>query len=484
MNKSEEKHKAHRLSRANYIPRVLGFAASFFMITLLVIHRDWSSWNIFFLGICFLVYPHLVYLSSKYSNNGKRIELSAMMFETFMLGFWTAHIHFVLWISYAFISAIVLNHIMVGGFRQLIKALGLFASGVVLAGAFSGFRIEPAAPLHIEIIAMFSLLLFIMSVAWTFYYVNDRLAMLKMEQEEKNRQLEETLQELDAAKGELVEKAHKAGMADIATGVLHNVGNVLNSVNTSTTLIENAIEHSKLEGLMKANSLLRQNIDTLEDFVTGDPKSKKLMHYYLKLEEPLQNEHGKILQHTRRLAGKIKIINEVIAAQQNYAGAGIYAEETQLSNIVENALSLQAGSIERHGLNVTTQLEACSPVIAQQSKLIHVLVNLFKNAKESMEGNHPENKNLVIKTWQDPDKVCLSVTDNGSGIKKEYLNKIFSHTFTTKKNGHGFGLHSSANYMTEMGAEIHVDSPGKGKGATFTLTFPMANKKETSIIKR
>jgi len=163
MGIQEEKYKAHRLSRANYMPRALGFAASFLMISLLVIHRDWTNWNIFFLAICFLLYPHLVYLSSKYSKDGKKIEMSAMMFETFMLGFWTAHIHFVLWIAYAFISAIVLNHIMVGGFRQLFKALSLFAAGALVSIVISGFHIDVAAPLHIEIIAMFSLLLFIAS---------------------------------------------------------------------------------------------------------------------------------------------------------------------------------------------------------------------------------------------------------------------------------------------------------------------------------
>lgn len=474
MTDSKEEYRAHRLSRANYIPRILGFAAVFVVISLLIIHRDGSAWSIFFAGIFLLIYPHLVYLGSKYSENGKKIELTAMMIESFMMGFWAAHILFALWISYAFLTAVVLNQMMVGGFRQLFKALGLFAAGALIWGAFKGYQVDLVAPLYIEIIAMVSLLLFITSVAWTFYYVNDRLAMLKMEQEEKNRKLEETLTELDATKDKLIEKAHKAGMADIATGVLHNVGNVLTSVNTSATLIEDTVHQSRLNGLVKANALLRENIDQIEDFITKDPKSKKLMEYYLQLENPLKSEQDKVLQQTRRLADKIKLINEIISAQQNYAGASVYADETSLSNMIDNALSLQAGSIERHGLQVTKELNATAPVTAQRSKLIHVLLNLIKNAKESMEKNHPENKKLIIKTWQDNNEVYLSVTDYGSGIKQHYMNKIFTHTFTTKKKGHGFGLHSSANYMTEMGGKIVVNSDGEGKGSTFTLSFPQA----------
>ncbi|CAN5155368.1 hypothetical protein BH23BAC3_BH23BAC3_09140 [soil metagenome] len=263
-------------------------------------------------------------------------------------------------------------------------------------------------------------------------------------------------------------------MADITTGVLHNVGNVLTSIKTSAALIEDTVQQSRLDGLVKANALLRDNIDQIEEFISKDPKSKKLMEYYLQLENPLKSEQNKVLQHTRRLADKINLINEVISAQQNYAGASVHADKTSISKMIDNALSLQAGSIERHGLHVTKELNATALVIAQRSKLIHVLVNLFKNAKETMEKNHPENNNLMIKTWQDNGKVYLSVTDNGSGIKKEFMNKIFTHTFTTKKKGHGFGLHSSANYMTEMDGKIEVASEGEGKGSTFTLTFPRA----------
>lgn len=298
------------------------------------------------------------------------------------------------------------------------------------------------------------------------------------ELKEKNLDLERTLEELETTKDELVEKAHKAGMADIATGVLHNVGNVLTSVNTSASLIEETAKQSKLEGLLQANMLLRENINNIDEFIANNPKGKNLLQYYLKLEDPLKKERRKMLKQSERLNEKIALINEIIAAQQNYAGIGIHDEQVVLDEIIENALSLQAGSIERHNLEIEKDLQATEPVFVQRSKLIHVLVNILKNAKEAMNGMKPNEKKIVIKTWQKDGTVYLSVTDNGSGIKKEHLGRIFTQGFTTKKSGHGFGLHSSANYMKEMGGSIEVHQNGEDKGATFTLYLPSSVVKE------
>ncbi|TVQ01362.1 MAG: GHKL domain-containing protein [Balneolaceae bacterium] len=292
----------------------------------------------------------------------------------------------------------------------------------------------------------------------------------------KNQDLIQALNELEAIKDELVEKAHLAGMAEIASGVLHNVGNILNSVNTSSALIRNSIHQSKIEGIFKANELLRQHIDQIEQFINENPKGKELMNYYLMLEDPLKKEREEILSQTDRLEDKINLIKEVISAQQTYAGASMKTSQTSLDEMIEKSLSLQAGSIERHGLIVKKNLKATSPIMAHRSKLIHVLVNIFKNAKEAMAELPPEEKKLFIKTWQDHESVYLSIADNGPGLKQESLKKIFSQGFTTKKNGHGFGLHSSANYIAEMGGSIQASNSDNGKGAVFIIKFPLKVK--------
>ena len=279
--------------------------------------------------------------------------------------------------------------------------------------------------------------------------------------------------ELKTARKELIEKAHKAGMADIATGTLHNVGNILNSVKTSTQAIADTMEKSPLNGLNKANKMLRDNIDYLEEFFTNNPKSKKLMQYYLKLEDGFNKEKDSMKQHLERLFDKVDIIDSVVSAQQSYAGSTGFEEETAFSEIIEDAITMQSGSVKQYNIAITKDLKDIPIVPVQKTKLVHILINLIQNAKDAMLSIPPEDRKLKIKTESNNEAVFIKVIDSGSGIDKEHIEKIFSHGFTTKKTGHGFGLHSSANYMTEMGGKMWVESEGKGKGSTFVLRFSL-----------
>lgn len=467
--------KAHRLARANYIPRILGFSISFLVLTFLGVEREWAYWNYIPLALYFLVYPHLVYLASKLNPDKKNIELWAMQIDAFILGIWTTYIHFFLWMSYAFLSAVVLNSIMVGGLRKLMKGLLRYALGLLIGGVLMGFEYNPEAPFYVELLAMTSLLLYMIIVGLVFYKQTRYLAEIRVELEEKNETLNEIVEELEATRDELVQKAHIAGMADLATGVLHNVGNILNSINISTTIINDTLEKSRVPKLRQANELLSQHIDHFEKFLSNDPRGKKLLNYYLKLDEPLNNEYETLVSQSKRLSQKVSLIIEVIDAQQDYARVGRVEEEVGLEKMVEDTLKLQAGSIERHSLDIHTDYGDTDKVTIQKSKLIHILINLFKNAKEAMEGLAPGNKKIVLQTYQDERNVYLSVKDNGEGIRAKDQQKVFNHGFTTKEEGHGFGLHTCANYMKEMGGEIEVESAGKGKGTTFILSFAKAS---------
>ena len=297
--------------------------------------------------------------------------------------------------------------------------------------------------------------------------------------DKKNKHLESALDELKKTRSELLEKAHKAGMADLATGVLHNIGNILNSVNISTTVINDTLEESKIPKLMQANDLLREHQDNMEEFLLEDPRGIKLLHYYLKLNDPMGKEYEKLQTHCNRLKDKVQLMLEVIDAQQDFAKVGRINEKVQLEQIVEDTLTLQAGSIERHDLDIQTEFGDTDKVSVQKSKLIHILINLFGNAKDAMTENNIGEKKITIRTYQEEEKIYLSISDNGEGVNEENINKIFNHGFTTKKTGHGYGLHTCANYMTEMGGNIEVKSEGKDKGATFILCFQNGKDEET-----
>jgi len=260
-------------------------------------------------------------------------------------------------------------------------------------------------------------------------------------------------------------------MADIAAGTLHNVGNLLNSVKASVEAMEGVMDGFPVERLSKANKLLGEHMDRLEEFILKDARGKKLMQYFLKIEEPIQNACDQIGLNLKRVIDKINAINDVISAQQSYAGVGGLSEKARLADIIEDALTMQSGTIERHKIHLIREYSEVPEIFVQKTKLVHIIVNLVKNAKDAMVELPPENKALTISITRDDRAIFVRVKDSGCGIPSENITKIFSHGFTTKKGGHGFGLHSCANYMKEMGGEIRAESEGWGKGSSFELRF-------------
>lgn len=294
---------------------------------------------------------------------------------------------------------------------------------------------------------------------------------------ESNKDLKEALDDLKATRKELVENAHKAGMADIAAGVVHNIGNVLNSINTSTSLTGEVLKKSKFKGLKKVNELLQEHKDDLADFLENDPKGQKLLDYLQKLDASVTEELQTLEKYNNRLDKKVKLINDVIAAQQSYANVGLGEQEENLVQILEDTLTIFSASFSRHDICIEKEIEAVPKVSVQKTKLVHIILNILKNAKESMIEAGVENRKISIKVWQHnpTDKyVMLRISDNGTGIDQKNLRKVFNHGFTTKQKGHGFGLHSSANYMTEMGGKIDVQNREGEQGASFTLQIPVS----------
>jgi signal transduction histidine kinase len=290
--------------------------------------------------------------------------------------------------------------------------------------------------------------------------------------------LENTNLELKTTQQELVDKAHQAGMADIATGTLHNIGNVLNSINTSIHLMKDILNDSPVEDFKQANELLKNHLDDLENFLAHDPKGKKLMQFYLKLETPFYEIQNQVLGHLNRLVDRINLVNEIIIAQQNYAGFRPIIENIYLSEVVDDALKMEQASFEKYNIKIIKNFGTVPKTSVQRTKLLHILVNLFNNAKDAMQETQRNERKLIITIDCDAQNVFLRITDTGHGIPPELVKSIFAYGFTTKQDGHGFGLHSCANYMTEMGGKIWAESPGGGAGATFILQFAQKSEKD------
>lgn len=296
---------------------------------------------------------------------------------------------------------------------------------------------------------------------------------LRQHHDHLEEMVHERTQELRAVQQELIESAHLAGKADVAAGVLHNVGNVLNSVCTSIHTMENILNTSAVfDGYANADNLLRNHIDTIEEFIANDSRGKKLLEYYLNLGEMLLNDRQELRNEVKRLSDKAAAITNIIDAQQSYASGRGLMENLDITHIVEDALIMQSESLKKQRIQVVKEFQPVPKAILDKTKLIHVLINILTNAKQAMHDMPTDQKLLSISIWADQNSIFVSFRDTGTGIKKSDLKRIFGSGFTTKINGHGFGLHSSANYMTEMGGRMWAESDGPATGATFIITLP------------
>jgi signal transduction histidine kinase len=278
--------------------------------------------------------------------------------------------------------------------------------------------------------------------------------------------------ELDEMHKQLVDTSRQAGMAEVATSVLHNVGNVLNSVNVSSTLVSNQVRKSKAGNLSKVVALLNEHATNLGAYLTNDPKGKQLPGYLGQLAEHLLGEQATALKELQLLHENIEHIKDIVVMQQGYAKISGLVETVKITDLVEDAIRLNLGALQRHGVEVIREYEDLPPVDVEKHKILQILVNLVGNAKYACDESHRTNKQMTLRVTRSSDQVKISVRDNGIGIPPENLTRIFNHGFTTRKEGHGFGLHSAVLAAMEMGGALKVHSDGPNKGATFTLEFP------------
>jgi PAS domain S-box-containing protein len=284
--------------------------------------------------------------------------------------------------------------------------------------------------------------------------------------------------ELEQTHNELIKASRFAGMAEVATGVLHNVGNVLNSVNVSASLVDDDLKKSKMANLARVVALIREHSADLGTYLTVDPKGKQLPGYLAQLSDHLAGEQEAIVKEMHELRSNIEHIKEIVAMQQSYAKLSGVTELLNVTDLVEDTLRMNAGALVRHEVKVIREFDSQLPEIStDRHRVLQILVNLVRNAKYACFESGRTDKQLIVRVTNGDDRVRIAVTDNGVGIAPENLTRIFAHGFTTKKDGHGFGLHSGALAAKELGGSLGVHSDGLGCGATFTLELPLQSPK-------
>jgi len=272
----------------------------------------------------------------------------------------------------------------------------------------------------------------------------------------------------------LLDVSRQAGMAEIATGVLHNVGNTLNSVNVSVNLVVERLRATRAAGLERAVALLSENASRLSTFFTEDPRGQRLPSYLEALSLQLSQERATVMEEMRRLSESVDHIKSVVSMQQRHARISGVLEHVAVPSLIDDALRLHAVSFERLGIVLRREYGNSVPsVLVDRHKLLQILVNLLSNARHALLERGGDDRQLTLKVARAGGRLNISVSDNGVGIDPEVLQRLFTQGFTTKQDGHGFGLHISALAAREMGGHLSGKSEGRARGATFTLELPL-----------
>ncbi|MFZ0552885.1 MAG: PAS domain S-box protein [Steroidobacteraceae bacterium] len=294
-------------------------------------------------------------------------------------------------------------------------------------------------------------------------------ALAVIEDITKRRLAEE---ELERVHKQLLVASRQAGMAEVATNVLHNVGNVLNSVNVSANIVSERIRKSKSAGLARVAALLRDHASDLTTFL-NTPQGKHLPVYLAELAAELIAERDVASAELGVLRGNVEHIKEIVAMQQNYARRGGLTDKVDMRALVEDSLRMNDGAFNRHGITLVREFQETPQITVDKHKVLQILVNVIRNAKYACaESDNPE-KRVTVRVWAADGAMSIAIVDTGVGIPAENLERIFGHGFTTRKEGHGFGLHSCALAAKDLGGSLQAQSAGAGRGATFTLTLPL-----------
>jgi signal transduction histidine kinase len=297
------------------------------------------------------------------------------------------------------------------------------------------------------------------------------------------REFDGMIERVAESRAALVDTARAAGMSEIATGVLHNVGNVLNSVNVSARIAMDKARGPATGDLRMVMDTLQPEAHDLGNFIQNDPRGKHLFPLLDSLSTKLIDERAILTQELEALSEGIDHIKQLVQSQQGYAGRIGVLETVSLATLIDTALSITSkAATGPDDIVVERDFASLDAVSIDRHRVMEILVNLIQNARQSVIESRVEPARLIIRLKDlSFDRVRIEVTDNGVGIEPENLARIFTHGFTTKKNGHGFGLHASANAATEMGGSLSARSEGKGLGATFVLELPIKTQELAQV---
>ncbi|WP_320045275.1 ATP-binding protein [uncultured Desulfobacter sp.] len=304
-----------------------------------------------------------------------------------------------------------------------------------------------------------------------------RVAQRTLELKKQVVEKEKAMKELAESQSSLVKASRAAGMAEVATNVLHNVGNVLNSINTSVASLEGQVKKSRMTNVQKVIEMFPLSKKDLAGFLIEDPKGRLILDYLTSLGQALTAEQKAMHGEIEQLVSQIDHVKQIIAMQQRYGSVHGVKESFAPEQLVEDAIRMNSDSLIKNGIRIERKFDLVPTIVTDKHMVLQILLNLISNAKHACSENKTgqgENCIIISLSREGENQIKIKMKDNGAGIAPENLSLIFHHGFTTRRHGHGFGLHSGALAAKQLGGSLTAESAGLGCGAVFTLRLPLS----------
>ncbi len=274
---------------------------------------------------------------------------------------------------------------------------------------------------------------------------------------------------------ELMQASRQAGMADVASSVLHNAGNVLNSINVSTDTLLKTVKKPGVEDVCRIASMFHEHQDNLYQFLTADQKGRQIPAYLSLVAESLSGNHQTIQNELDALMKQVDHLKQVITVPTDVTRVGNVLEPALAEELMEQALFIAMPELEQYRIEVIREYRPVPRVMTDRHQVLQILVNVITNARNAMVEYPGRAHQLSLRVGMVQDghrSVRFEVADTGCGIAAENIPRLFAQGFTTRKAGRGLGLHSAAISAKSLGGSIQAHSEGEGHGATFTLDLP------------
>jgi signal transduction histidine kinase len=312
---------------------------------------------------------------------------------------------------------------------------------------------------------------------------NDEFTALAQRFNQMVVDLGENIEARDRANARAKQLARDAGVAQVTTGVLHNIGNALTSVKISLEVLDGSRVGTHLDRIARLGHMLTENKSDLERFLLRDPRGSKVTEYLMALAPELERDRDALRADLERSRDRVEHIVRILRTYQEHGRATLEYEEVKVDELVSFALEISLSSTRRAKYRVRCELAELPPIRIDKHRTLQILINLIRNAADAIDEARDEGGTIEIVVSRPEDHVvAFAVVDDGIGIAVENLERIFNHGFTTKSaEASGFGLHTSANAASEMGGRLTVHSDGRNAGARFLLELPYRDDEDASL---